>query len=214
MKRRLSMICNLLVAVLTLAAWFLAAFYHDPEALLAAKGFSNLKFFTVLSNLFNGLVCLIYGLRLLRGRPLTRRLRRWKLTATAAVALTFLIVIAFLGPLYGHRYMYRGSNLFYHLLLPLLSMLDYVLLDPGPSLRARDTLFAALPALLYGLGYTLNLLVNGVGVWPDTNDFYGFLNWGWGVGLGIFGGVVLLDWLSALLLWLPGRRSRRSARTE
>ncbi|MBR1457212.1 MAG: hypothetical protein IJ594_08670, partial [Oscillospiraceae bacterium] len=118
----------------------------------------------------------------------------------AAAGLTFLVIAAFLGPLYGHRHMYSGSNFWYHLVLPLVSMLEFCLLDTRPALTLRDTLWAGLPALLYGAGYTVNLLVNGIGVWPDTNDFYGFVNWGWGVGFCIFGGIVLASWLLALLL--------------
>jgi hypothetical protein len=40
----------------------------------------------------------------------------------------------------------------------------------------------------------LNILINGIGgPWPYTNDFYGFLNWGWGGGIAIFFGVPLLS---------------------
>ncbi len=201
MKQKVSLICKLFVAVMTPAVWLIGAVHPDPNALLVVHGLGNLKFFTVLSNLFNGLTALLcILLPLLHRASSGKGLRRLKLAAAAAVALTFLIVLAFLGPLYEHRHMYTGSNLWYHLLLPLITMLDFCLLDPDPVPSRKDTLWAGLPALLYGLGYTANLLINGVGVWPDTNDFYGFLNWGWGAGLCIFAGIVLLSWLLALLL--------------
>jgi uncharacterized protein (DUF486 family) len=43
-------------------------------------------------------------------------------------------------------------------------------------------------------------MVNGIGEWPDTNDWYGFLNWGWPVGIAIFVFVILLNWGVAVLL--------------
>lgn len=58
----------------------------------------------------------------------------------------------------------------------------------------RYAVFAAIPTLLYAIGYMLNILINGIGgPWPYTNDFYGFLNWGWGGGIAVFFGVPLLS---------------------
>ncbi|MCR4688956.1 MAG: hypothetical protein K5745_05310, partial [Saccharofermentans sp.] len=60
--------------------------------------------------------------------------------------------------------------------------------------------WAAVPTLLYGIGYAANILINGMGdAWPYSNDFYGFLNWGWGVGIGIFIGVTLLAFILAVI---------------
>ena len=51
----------------------------------------------------------------------------------------------------------------------------------------RFTVIAAVPTLLYGIGYLLNIMINGIGgPWPYTNDFYAFLSWGWPVGILIF----------------------------
>ena len=48
--------------------------------------------------------------------------------------------------------------------------------------------------------YMLNNLINGTGVWPDTNDGYGFLNWGWGPGIVIFVGVAVIAFVMGLIL--------------
>ena len=179
MKKTLTLLINAFVALISFGACLIMAL-RSSSGLLTGAGLTNLKYFTVLSNLLNGVVCLLYALalaRVLRGRSagISRRLQRAKLTATAAVALTFLVVVAFLGPLYGHRFMYRGANFWFHLCLPVLSMRSFALLEEGPVLSRRDGLWAGLPALLYGAAYALNLAVNGVGEWPNTNDFYGFL---------------------------------------
>ena len=53
---------------------------------------------------------------------------------------------------------------------------------------------------VYGTVYLTNILVNGTGVWPDTNDFYGFMNWGLPVGIVIFACIMLAIWGIACVL--------------
>ena len=36
--------------------------------------------------------------------------------------------------------------------------------------------------------------------WPETNDWYGFLNWGYPIGIAIFAVIVLMDFGMAVLL--------------
>ena len=69
----------------------------------------------------------------------------------------------------------------------------------------KYTFIAAIPSLIYGNFYLANCLINGVGEWPETNDWYGFLNWGYPVGIAIFAGVVLMNWGIACLFWLIKR---------
>ena len=135
--------------------------------------------------------------------------------STAAVAVTFFTVLLFLGPLYGHRYMYLGANLFFHLLIPLLAMLAFCLMEEK-RLSFRESFLPVICPLIYGICYYINIQINGIGEWPDTNDFYGFLNWGLAFGFVIFGGILLLDWLSSLALRGLHNISfqRSAARTE
>ena len=57
-----------------------------------------------------------------------------------------------------------------------------------------------IPSFLYGTVYLLNNLINGIGEWPDGNDWYGFLNWGFPVGIIIYLGVILVTWFIACVL--------------
>lgn len=43
-------------------------------------------------------------------------------------------------------------------------------------------------------------LLNGIGVWPESNDWYGFLNWGPGFGALIFACIVLASFAMACIL--------------
>ena len=78
-----------------------------------------------------------------------------------------------------------------HKKIPVAAMLEFVLVR-RPRMPFWYTVIAAVPTLIYGICYMLNIAVNGIGgEWPDTNDFYAFLSWGWPVGIAIFAGITL-----------------------
>ncbi|MCR5458649.1 MAG: hypothetical protein K6F51_02015 [Acetatifactor sp.] len=134
-----------------------------------------------------------------------------KLAATAAVMVTFLVVACFFGPLYGYGKLYLGSNLFFHLIIPLLGMIEFCLLDG--TLPFRNTFPAGSPALIYGCVYLANILINGKGEWPNTNDWYGFMNWGAIPAALIFSSIVLTDWgVACLLRWINHLINKLSAK--
>ena len=189
-RAKAAAILNILIILEAVVGTVLMLFFRDGDALLASSGVENLKYFTVLSNEFCGIVA-VWTLILAARRKAPPMLM--KLMAAAAVGLTFLIVAGFLGPLYGHRFMYKNANLFFHLILPLTAMAEYILL-PVPNGGVPWTFCTMIPVFLYGSVYLTNNLVNGTGEWPDTNDFYGFLNWGLPVGIVIFAGIMLVVW--------------------
>ena len=170
----------------------------DEGAVLVGRGIENLKYFTVLSNLFCGLVAAI---RLFFSIFLHNRIFvAPKLMAASAVSVTLIVVGAVLAPLYPDLNMYAGSNLYYHLIVPLIAIAECIIMETKEKIPFKYTFYSAAFALIYGIYYLGNILINGVGEWPYTNDWYGFLNWGWPVGIGIFAFVVLLNWGMACLL--------------
>ena len=90
-----------------------------------------------------------------------------------AVALTFIIVIAFLAPGYGFDKMYNNANLFFHLLVPVVAMVNYAIFTKVEPYHFLHTLFVAIPPLAYGIVYFIVVAsLNGYG---DLKiDFYGF----------------------------------------
>lgn len=191
-RAKVAAILNILIIIEAAVGTVLMLFFRDGDALLASSGVENLKYFTVLSNEFCGIVA-VWALILAVRRKAPPMLM--KLMAAAAVGLTFLTVAGFLGPLYGHRFMYKNANLFFHLILPLTAMAEYILLPaPKGGVPFKWTFCTMIPVFLYGSVYLTNNLLNGTGEWPDTNDFYGFLNWGLPVGIVIFAGIMLVVW--------------------
>ena len=168
------------------------------EGALQSSGIENFKFYTVLTNVFCGIVASVFLVAKILKKD-TEKIRVLKLAAVVGVAITFAVVAFMFGPLYGFLQFYKRGNLFFHLLLPVTAMIEFIFIR-RKKIPFKFTVFAAIPTLLYGIGYLLNILINGIGgPWPDTNDFYGFLNWGWPVGIAIFTGIPLTAFAVACL---------------
>lgn len=189
---------NLIIIGFTIVGIIFMLTTPSEPGSLQAEGLENLKFYTVLSNVFCGIVSLIYVFFILTGRD-TDKLSSFKLAAVCGVAITFAVVAFFFGPLYGYPRLYKNGNLFFHLLEPVTAMAEFIIFRRKP-IPFKHTLLSAVPTMLYGIGYMVNILINGIGgPWPYTNDFYAFLNWGWPVGIIIFLAITLAAFAVACL---------------
>lgn len=187
---------NVLIVIFVLIGTIVMLNNHDSSTGLTSEGIENFKYFTVLSNIFCGITSGLFLIFKFKNKQLSILV---KLMAASATGLTFIIIAAFLQPLYPDLNLYKGGNLFFHLIVPIIAMIEFVLIKTE-QIPFGYTFLSAVLALVYGTGYCMNILINGKGVWPDTNDWYGFLNWGWPVGIAIFAFVVLMDWIMACLL--------------
>lgn len=207
MKKRISILLNIFIAVFVPYAWL--KMMLSAGGLLSSSGWGAIKYFTVQSNLFMGATSLLALVIMLTGKSVPRWAARLKLIATTAVALTFLTVMVFLAPLYGYGNMLSGANLWFHLFIPVAAIIDYAFFLDAPRLKLCDTFLALIPELAYGAFYIGNIIINGKGDWPNTNDWYGFLNWGSYIGLAISAGMFLTTWgIAAGLRALNGKTSR------
>lgn len=183
-------ILNLIIVIFAVIGIILMLTSEAEEGALQSSGIENFKFYTVLTNVFCGIVASVFLVFKILKKD-TEKIRVLKLAAVVGVAITFAVVAFMFGPLYGFLQFYKRGNLYFHLLLPVTAMVEFILVR-RKKIPFRYTVIAAVPTLLYAIGYLLNILINGIGgPWPDTNDFYGFLNWGWPVGIVIFTGIPL-----------------------
>ena len=197
-RKTFEIILNLIIVIFTVIGIILMLTSKAEEGALQSSGFENFKFYTVLTNVFCGIVASVFLVFKLLKKD-TEKIRALKLAAVVGVAITFAVVAFMFGPLYGFLQFYKRGNLYFHLLLPVTAMIEFIVVR-RKKIPFRYAVFAAVPTLLYAIGYLLNILINGIGgAWPDTNDFYGFLNWGWPVGIAIFTGIPLTAFGVALI---------------
>ena len=205
----IEIILNVVIVGFTIVGIILMLTGKPEEGALQSTGIENFKFYTVLTNVFCGIIALIYLVLVLLKKN-TDKLAAFKLAAVCGVAITFAVVAFMFGPLYGFPQFYKRGNLFFHLLEPVTAMVEFLLVR-RQKMPFRFTVFAAIPTLLYGIGYMLNILINGIGgPWPYTNDFYAFLSWGWPVGIGIFAAITLTAFGVACLFRAVSNKRARS----
>ena len=184
------LILNTVIVIFTVIGIILMLTGKPEEGALQSTGIENFKFYTVMTNVFCGIIASVYLVLILLKKD-KDKMAVFKLAAVCGVAITFAVVAFMFGPLYGYPQFYKRGNLFFHLLLPVTAMAEFIVVE-RKRIPFKYTVFAAVPTLLYGIGYMLNILINGIGgPWPDTNDFYAFLSWGWPVGIAIFAVITL-----------------------
>ena len=178
-----SLIINSIIVILvTIATVFMfTGFKFMPDgSLLEASNMNMFRFYTVDSNILVGIVSLIliiFEVRLKKEK--IKEIPKWvynlKLMGVAGITLTFLVTLVFLSPMYGFYAMYNNSNLFYHLIIPILSLISYICFENYDN-KYRYALLGMIPMFIYSIYYTTEIflhLENGKPTWEC--DFYGFL---------------------------------------
>ncbi|MBR0474094.1 MAG: hypothetical protein IJJ19_03755 [Erysipelotrichaceae bacterium] len=186
---------NVFIAIIVPYAW-LKMVFSSTDGVLVSTGLRSLRYFTILSNLLEGFASVVFLLNMKKEKPWVNLL---KYVAAVSVGLTFLVVVVFLGPLFGYLFMFIGVNFWLHLIVPVLAMVEFVIYN-REKYTVKDNLIASLPMVIYGIFYLGNIIINGVGQWPDSNDWYGFMSWGLPVGIVIFFVIVAVTYGIGLVL--------------
>lgn len=153
---------------------FLLGFWKDGERKLS-NGLHSLRYFTILSNLLSGLAALLVVLTLTeQGLPFGVWLLKY--VGTAALTVTFVTVMVFLGPTLGYRLQLEKKNFYFHAAGPLLAILSFCFLERFHTLSSSLSLVGMLPVIVYGLLYAWKVLLC-----PEERrweDFYGYTKGG------------------------------------
>ncbi len=182
-KLKMSLILNILITTLvSLGSIFMfTGFRFMPSnASLDSSKIEMFKYFTVDSNILVGiisLILLIYEIKVLNKKisSIPNFIYVLKLIGTSAVTLTFLVTATFLVPQYGVYNLYSNTNLFFHLIVPLLAILSYILFEKHDN-KNKYAFLGIIPMFFYSIYYTLMILINlDNGGLTYKYDFYGFL---------------------------------------
>lgn len=183
-KNIVSLFLDFIVFLLSVIG-FLLMFFLGKDSGLSSHGFSSLRYFTVLSNLFMGLISFLMFISMLIAMKKRREMsEKWLVlshVATVSVTITFLVVAFFLAikaQLDGRGYfsMFRGSNLIFHFILPVLAILNFTIFEKGKKMPFYSLFFAYIPIVLYGIFYVCNFYFHWVISNEGNYDWYGFLS--------------------------------------
>lgn len=183
-KIKISLILNIIIVFLVLIGsifMFLGIKFMPDETLLEVSKIEMFKFYTVDSNILMAIISLIfiiYEIKLLKGKidKIPNKIYILKLVGTSAISLTFIVTAAFLAPQYGLYAMYNNNNLFFHLIVPLLSLISYIVFERFEN-KYKYAIYGIIPMFIYSIYYTGMILINlDNGGLTFKYDFYGFLN--------------------------------------
>ena len=212
-KIKISLILNITIVLMVMFASIIMftgfKFMSGSDIVLESTSLGMFRFFTVDSNLFIGIISLIYiiyEVKLVKGKikKLPSNLNIIKYIATVSVALTFTVVFLYLGPITkgGVILLLKNSNLFFHLLIPLLSIITLIFFDNVNNLKFCHTFYGLVPTFLYGVFYIGNILIhmeNGK-VLPKY-DWYYFVQNGVWTAVIVIPIMLLITYIISLLLY-------------
>lgn len=210
----ISLMINIIIALSTIGvvvSYFMGndGEYHIPP---------NLRFclFTTDSNILCMLTAVImafFEIRYLKtGRQIPRLAVTLKLVGVTAVALTFTVVVLFLGPLMGFVDMvFGGTSLYMHFSGPLLGMISFCFFENTHIVSKKALIPALIPTIIYAIVYLTMVVFIGEanGGWID---FYSFNIGGfWYLSSTV---IILVTLGLAALLRLVHNKRVRSAKPE
>lgn len=210
MKKKTSLIINAVIFILTVFASFLMftgiKITNGAEPILETTKLGMFKFFTVDSNLFMGIVSLIF---IIKNKSITKNMYRLKLMSTTAVSLTLIVVLAYLAPISqgGLKSMLQNSNLFFHLIIPVLSIINFTIFENTNKLKIKDTLYGLIPTIIYAILYVINLIIH-----IENNEISPKYDWYWFAQNGILQAIltaitiITTTYIITLLLWKLNKR--------
>jgi len=213
-KIKKSLILNIIITVLVIMAsvfMFTGVKFMPDRTLLEATSIEMFKFYTVDSNILIAIISLIFAIyeyKLLKHK--INKIPNWvyilKLTGTSAIALTFIVTAFFLTPQYGFYAMYNNNNLFFHLIIPLLSIITYILFEKHEN-KYKYAFFGIIPMFVYSIYYTSRVLIHlNDGGLTFKYDFYGFLQGNLNNIYVVIPTIYLITYLMTILLIFLNKR--------
>ena len=214
---KVSLIMNIIIFALVLLASIIMftgyKFMEGPEILLESSKLGMFRFFTVDSNIFMGVISFIFiikDIEFLKGKikDIDKRYYILKLMSTVAVAITFFVVFTYLGPISkgGIMSMLLNSNLFFHLVIPVLSMLTFTLFEGTSKLELKYIYYGVVPTVLYSIYYLINVLVHiENGKVSPIYDWYWFVQGGLWNAFIVAPLMIVISCFISLILWRLNR---------
>ena len=215
-RQKVSFVLNCLIFLITVFAtvsMIIGFEFMGEIKVLSSASFKAFKYFTVDSNVFAGIVALVYMIYLiLLSKGKIKVMPKWlsylKLAAVTGVTLTMMVTVFFLAPKSTTTYFayFMNSNLFMHLITPLLCIISFIFFEPA-QLSFIESFTGTCPMILYAIYYIPNILLHLDNGKVSTNyDWYGFLFAGLNTIWFVIPLILLITWIFAICLWFVNKK--------
>lgn len=215
-RQKVSFVLNCLIFLITVFAtvsMIIGFEFMGEIKVLSSASFKAFKYFTVDSNVFAGIMALVYMIYLiLLSKGKIKVMPKWlsylKLAAATGVTLTMMVTVFFLAPKSTTTYFayFMNSNLFMHLITPLLCIISFIIFEPA-QLSFIESFTGTCPMILYAIYYIPNILLHLDNGKVSTNyDWYGFLFAGLNTIWFVIPLILLITWIFAICLWFVNKK--------
>lgn len=218
-KDKISFILNLLIFIFVLPC-FALSFTHIKDV---GGGIAVLKYFTIQSNAFAGVVGLIfviYYILISKGKrkAIPKIIYILKFIAVVDLLLTFFTVLLFLAPSMPNGFfsLYVYTNFFFHFVVPILAFVSFAFFENKFNFNFKITFIGMIHFVCYSFFYIAVALSHlGEGGKPDIiYDWYGYAQHG---VLGMILSVVITyfaTYLFCIVLWWINKKmiNKKSAK--
>ena len=164
MRQEISLFINIIIIITTVI--LVVRFFREDGRWNPARGKRAFRYFTTQSNV----LCAVSALAMCLF-PEADWAYYLKVMGTVAVTVTMLTVLIFLGRIYGYKPLLTGSDLFMHLITPLLAIVSLCVFERR-GISFLGSLIGVIPVALYAPLYLYNVVYA-----PEEKrweDFYGF----------------------------------------
>ena len=185
---RISILLKCGVVLSSIGAIFFQMFEPNYKGLLPI-----LKAFTIQSNLWIGITCLVFLILILKWKD-ESKIPQWlyhvKFMFTVDILLTYLVFAVLLSPLMSLRFLTSTANFFQHNLTSILALLDFLITDPKFVSKGKHVWLSLLPTLAYAIYFFTSYAITGI--MPVAYFFLDYKKLGWftigdaGIGVGIW----------------------------
>lgn len=212
-KLKISFVINLLLFIMVIFSCVVMLtgikFMRGNEIALDVSKTGMFKFFTVDSNILMGMCALLfayqqYKVLFKKQKDIDTCYYALYLMGTSAVSLTFFVVFAYLGSIaeYGIASLLMNSNLFFHLIIPVISIINFIFLEKNNKLSFKYSFLGMVPTVIYGIGYLINVLIHMEnGMVSPIYDFYWFVQRGVKSAIIVVPLIFSISYLISLILW-------------
>ena len=163
-------------ALVCIGCWMVLTDFNFATGtyLFRISNIKMVKLFTVDSNILMGIAALLFAVCSKNGNCSTK-IYIFKLAATSSVALTMLVTTFYLVPINGFKDMFSNSNLFFHGIIPFLSIITFVFFESNDKISFKQTFLGLIPVSCYAIFYVTNGVSHSInGYVPQRYDWYHF----------------------------------------